>query len=177
MPRLQHRKNNKLTRLLWHNLNRKTSHYFNLGYPTANRSKERMLHPNHTRYSSTQNFEVPTLLFTGAKFMLNLSKTAAHGRHAIRRHWGHPQSTHWRGRSKASSHTSWASHSRHWWCRQSKRQQLSIHVLQQKAHLIHISTTLMFNLLRMLRMKDAKEEDLSTTNISEHSNCWQHNIK
>lgn len=170
MPRLQHRKNNKLTRLLWHNLNRKTSHYFNLGSPTANRSKERMLHPNHTRYCSTQNLEVPTLLFIGTEFMLYSSKTAAHGWHTIRRHWGHPQSTHWRGRSKAS-------HSRHWWCRQSKRQQLSIHVLQQKAHLIHISTTLMFNLLRMLRMKDAKEEDLSTTNISEHSNCWQHNIK
>jgi len=59
--------------------------------------------------------------------------TATHGWHPKRRHLGHPHSTHWRGRPIASSKT-WSSHSRHWWCRQSKRQQLSIHVLRQKTH-------------------------------------------
>lgn len=64
------------------------------------------------------------------KFLLAFDprSVGAHGRHAKRRHRRHPHSTHrrwlwWWGRITSTG--SW-----HWWCRQSKWEQLGIHILQ-----------------------------------------------
>lgn len=101
---------------------RRTWNYFNLNLLL--RSKEKMLHQNTARnlrktpklHYSPEN-EMSALLN-----LRSLSVAAAHGWHAKWRHWRHPQPTHWRGRSKASTHTCSPSHSWHWWRRQSKRQ-------------------------------------------------------
>jgi len=127
MPQLQPRKNNKLTRLLTTQSKQKLHIILTWNLPAPSEAKKEcciqitqdiLFKTLKFLYIALHRGRVHATLATRAY----MSVTTAHGWHAIRRHWGHPKSTHWRRRSKASSHTCWASHSRHWWCRQSKRQ-------------------------------------------------------
>lgn len=134
---------------------------------TSTRSKERMLHPIRIE-NLHKNLKAAAILLSTKTQIHALLATVAyrlvtHGWHPKRRHLGHSHSTHWRGRSIASCKT-WTSHSRHWWCRQSKRQQLSIHVLQQKTHSYQYNSNV--QLLSMKTNKNIYKKILSKGNYS-----------
>lgn len=128
----------KYIHTLWQNT-RENWHYFGLDlhlpHYKKNNNKEREVEAQKSHQhkmelqtasslSSSSNQYPPLILISTVTSRL----ISAHWRHSKRRHWRHSHTTHGRW-NKTSCHPS-SSHAGHRRCRQSKGQQLSIHILQ-----------------------------------------------